>query len=187
MKNHLEPWKTHLKPWKATGWLRVVTGGYRRLQGRSEYFSRDTHKQTDTLSWYIYHHPIDLLIFFASYTALSYINNINASRPCTQTSTARISSKPQHQLQLQRQQQPLDDFLAQLKKYLPKCPQTPMVKLFPTPTTTTDTTSTHNTQHTTSLDTGVERGFSNTGVSDHFPLTTKLISFSVAVFFCFDN
>ena len=30
---------------------------------------------------------------------------------------------------------------------------------------------------TTSLDTGVERGFSNTGVSVQFPLTTTLISF----------
>ena len=53
LKTDMEPWKTNPnceKPWKptwsCTGWLRVITGGYRRLPGGSDHFSLQTHRQT---------------------------------------------------------------------------------------------------------------------------------------------
>ena len=51
LKTDMEPWKTNPnceKPWKptwsCTGWLRVITGGYRRLPGGSDHFSWHTDK-----------------------------------------------------------------------------------------------------------------------------------------------
>ena len=58
LKTDMEPWKTNPnceKPWKptwsCTGWLRVITGGYRRLPGGSDHFSWQTDRQ-------ILHHNI---------------------------------------------------------------------------------------------------------------------------------
>ena len=62
MKNQpgtLKPIKTNLPPWKptwsCTGWLRVVTGGYRRPPGESDDFLLHTHK-------HILHHNIYICI-----------------------------------------------------------------------------------------------------------------------------
>ena len=51
IKTDMEPWKTNpnceksWKPtWSCTGWLRVITGGYRRLPGGSDHFSWHTDK-----------------------------------------------------------------------------------------------------------------------------------------------
>ena len=54
----MEPWKTNLQPSKltrsCTGWLWVVTGGYRRLPGGSDHFSLQTNRYFIII--YIYHH-----------------------------------------------------------------------------------------------------------------------------------
>ena len=49
-KTDMEPWKTNpnceksWKPtWSCTGWLRAITGGYRRLEGGSNHFSLQTN------------------------------------------------------------------------------------------------------------------------------------------------
>ena len=71
-KKHLESWKPIWnceKPWKlnwsCTGWLWVVTGGYRRLQGGSDDFSWQTDTQTliiiyiSSQVWQYYNLPHD--------------------------------------------------------------------------------------------------------------------------------
>ena len=62
IENDMELWKTNpncersWKPtWSCTGWLRVITGGYRRLPGGSDHFSWQTDRQ-------MLHHNIYIII-----------------------------------------------------------------------------------------------------------------------------
>ena len=95
IKADMEPWKSNLefwKPWKltwsCTGWLRVVTGGYRSLPGGSDDFSWHTNRQT-------LHHNIYIIINLMITTA-------PRCRPCCPTEGARARCLPRPRTNRQR-------------------------------------------------------------------------------------
>ena len=61
------------------GWLRVVTGGYRRLQGGNAHFSWQTHRQTLHHNIYIYYHNFIIQVLSELHTITKLQIGISSS------------------------------------------------------------------------------------------------------------